>query len=79
MRTMDRNLFSAVFVLIALMLVTAPAQSAPVSGDNEVEAAAGFFHAQGSDSGSFNVDLQFGRYLTPGWEIGIRQASITTL
>ena len=71
MRTTNRYFFSAFF---ALMLITTPAQSAPVGGDNEVEAAAGFFHAQGSDSGSFNVDLQFGRYLTPGWEIGLRQA-----
>jgi hypothetical protein len=74
MKTTNRYCFPAFFALLAVMLVTTPAQSAPVGGDNEVEAAAGFFHAQGSDSGSFNVDLQFGRYLTPGWEIGIRQA-----
>jgi hypothetical protein len=60
--------------LIALVLIAKPSHSAPVDGDNEVEAAAGFFHAQGSDTGAFNADLQFGRYLTPGWEIGIRQA-----
>ena len=74
MRTTNRYFFPAIFALILVMLVTTPAQTAPVGGDNEVEAAAGFFHAQGSDSGSFNVDLQFGRYLTPGWELGIRQA-----
>ena len=74
MRATNHYFFPACFVLLAMMLVTRPAQSAPVGGDNEVEAAAGFFHAQGSDSGSFNVDLQFGRYLTPGWELGIRQA-----
>jgi opacity protein-like surface antigen len=74
MRTMNRYFSAAFFALIALVLISTPAQSAPVGGDNEVEAAAGFFHAQGSDSGSFNVDLQFGRYLTPGWELGIRQA-----
>ena len=74
MRTMNRYFSVAFFALIALMLISTPAQSAPVGGDNEAEVAAGFFHAQGSDSGSFNVDLQFGRYLTPGWEIGIRQA-----
>ena len=30
-------------------------------------------HAQGSDSGSLNLDLGYGYYLTPGWQIGIRQ------
>jgi hypothetical protein len=74
MRTMNRYFSAAFFALIALVLISTPAQSAPVGGDNEVEAAAGFNHAQGSDSGAFNVDLQFGRYLTPGWELGIRQA-----
>ena len=74
MRTMNRYFSVALFSLIALVLISTPVQSAPVGGDNEIEAAAGFFHAQGSDSGSFNVDVQYGRYLTPGWEIGIRQA-----
>jgi hypothetical protein len=74
MRTMNRYFSAAFFALIALVLISTPAQSAPVGGDNEVEAAAGFFHAQGSDSGAFNADLQYGRYLTPGWEVGIRQA-----
>lgn len=75
MRTMSRyTVLPVFFALIALLLIAKAAQSAPVDGDNEVEAAAGFFHAQGSDSGSFNVDLQYGRYLTPGWELGIRQA-----
>ncbi|MGH7871624.1 MAG: acyloxyacyl hydrolase [Candidatus Binatia bacterium] len=74
MRTTNHYFFPACFALLALLLLTTPAQSAPVGGDNEAEVAAGFFHAQGSDTGSFNVDLQFGRYLTPGWELGIRQA-----
>jgi len=62
------------FTLAALALIATPAHSAPVDGDNEVEAAAGFFHAQGSDSGAFNADFHFGHFLTPAWEIGIRQA-----
>ena len=74
MRIINRYFSLAFFALIVLVLIATPAQSAPVGGDNEVEADAGFFHAQGSDSGSFNADLQYGRYLTPGWEIGIRQA-----
>ena len=45
MRTMNRYFSSAFFALIALVLIATPAQSAPVGGDNEVEAAAGFNHA----------------------------------
>ena len=75
MRTLWRYaILPVLFVLVSLVLIIKQAQSAPVAGDNEVEVSAGFFHAQGSDSGSFNADLQFGRYLTPGWEIGLRQA-----
>jgi len=75
MKTSKRACFLfASTALLALLLISVPAQSAPVAGDNEAEIAGGFFHAQGSDSGSFNVDLQLGHYLTPGWEIGFRQA-----
>jgi hypothetical protein len=58
--------------LSALSITTVHA--APGVGSNEVQVAAGFFHAQGSDSGNFNADLSYGYYLTPGWEIGFRQA-----
>jgi len=74
MRITNRYFFSAVLALLALLWMTPPAKSAPVGGDNEAEVAAGFFHAQNTDDGTFNVDLQWGRYLTPGWELGIRQA-----
>jgi hypothetical protein len=75
MRAMNHSLFfPAFFVTLALILIARQAQSAPVDGDHEAEIAAGFFHAQDSDSGAFNVDLQYGYYLTPGWEIGLRQA-----
>ena len=78
MRTMSRyTVLPVFFALIALLLIAKAAQSAPVDGDNEVEAAAGFFHAQGSDSGSFNVDLQYGRYLTRGGSSAFAKRSIT--
>jgi Outer membrane protein beta-barrel domain len=60
-------------VAVAVVTIAQPAHSAPVGGDNEAEVAGGFFHSQGSDNGSFNVDLQYGYYLTPGWEVGLRQ------
>jgi hypothetical protein len=72
MRTLNGSVLSVAALLA--VLVIQPAQAAPVGGDHEVEIAGGFFHAQGSDAGSLNVDLQLGHYLSPGWEIGFRQA-----
>ena len=46
----------------------------PTANDLEVEVAGGLFHAQGSDTGALNVDLALGYFLTPGWEVGFRQA-----
>jgi hypothetical protein len=57
-----------------IVLWSVPAYPAPVAGDNEVEVAAGFFHSQGSETGALTADLNYGYYLTPGWEIGLRQA-----
>jgi hypothetical protein len=49
------------------------ASAAPTAGSNEVQAAGGFFHTQGADTGNLNLDLNWGYYLTPGFEFGIRQ------
>jgi hypothetical protein len=64
----------ATAVLIGWLLGDAPVIAAPTDGASEVQASAGFFHAQGADSGSLNFDLSYGYYLTPGWQLGIRQA-----
>jgi hypothetical protein len=75
MTKMTRCFFlSSLFVILALLLVSRQVHAAPVAGDHEVEVAGGLFHAQGSDSGSFNGELHLGHYLSPGWEIGFRQA-----
>ena len=47
--------------------------AAPDAGSNELQASGGFFHSQGSDTGSLNADLSYGYYFTPGWQLGIRQ------
>jgi hypothetical protein len=51
-----------------------PTYALPVDGDSEILASGGFFHQQDSDTGNLNFDLSYGYYLTPGWEIGFRQA-----
>jgi hypothetical protein len=48
--------------------------AAPTDGSSEVQVSAGFFHQQGSDTGNLNADLSYGYYLTPAWQLGIRQA-----
>ena len=60
--------------LSLLFLLSVPTYAASVQGDNEVEIAGGFFHAQGLGTGALSADLAYGYYLTPGWEIGLRQA-----
>ena len=54
--------------------MTLAVNAATSDGASEVQVSAGLFHAQGSDSGSLNADLSYGYFLTPGWQLGIRQA-----
>jgi hypothetical protein len=61
-------------LLAGAMLMPAPTLAAPVDGDHEIQISGGAFHAQGSDLGSFNIDLSYGYFLTPGWELGLRHA-----
>lgn len=60
--------------LLSLTLLPARVAAAPIAGDNEIEISGGFFHAQGSRVGSLNADVHYGYYLTPNWEVGLRQA-----
>jgi Lipid A 3-O-deacylase (PagL) len=73
-RTLRNYFFTAALVFSLGVLGANIGYGAPVGGDSEIEVSGGFFHAQGSDSGSFNADVAYGYYLTPGWELGLRQA-----
>ena len=68
------SIVTAALTFFFVLLWANPSHSGPVAGDNEIEAAAGLFHAQGSDTGALTADLGYGYYLTPGWQIGLRQA-----
>jgi hypothetical protein len=61
-------------VLASIALGYRPADAMPVDGDSEIQVSGGASHTQGSDSGNFNADISYGYYLTPGWEVGFRQA-----
>ena len=56
------------------VLMEGNAAAAPTAQMKEALVAGGFTHAQGSDSGNLNLDLSLGYYLTPGWQVGFRQA-----
>lgn len=60
-------------VLVSLIFGSPVVRAAPDAGSSELQVSGGFFHAQGSDSGSLNTDLSYGYYFTPGWQLGIRQ------
>ena len=62
------------WALISSIVGIASVAAVPRDGANEVQVSAGFFSAQDSDSGTLNIDLSYGYYLTPGWQIGFRQA-----
>jgi hypothetical protein len=67
------RLFAAA-VLIGWLVSDGTAIAAPTDGASEVQVSAGLFHQEGSDSGNFNLDLSYGYYLTPAWQLGFRQA-----
>lgn len=64
----------AIAVLIGWLVSDGTGIAAPTGGASEVQVSAGLFHQEGSDSGNFNADLSYGYYLTPSWQLGLRQA-----
>jgi hypothetical protein len=62
------------WALISSLAGIASVAAVPWDGANEVQVSGGLFHAQGSDAGNLNIDLSYGYSLTPGWQVGFRQA-----
>ena len=62
------------WALISSLAGVASVAAAPRQGASEVQVSGGLFHAQDSDVGNLNLDLSYGYYLTPGWQLGFRQA-----
>jgi len=68
------------FYLIAACIISLgvlgvnPVSALPLAGDSEIQLSGGASHSQGSSTGSFNADINYGYYLSPGWELGFRQA-----
>jgi hypothetical protein len=70
----ERSLLAAALGLFVAVLWTQPIYAAPVASDHEIEAAGSLSHAQGSDVGALTGEVSYGYYLSPGWQIGFRQA-----
>jgi hypothetical protein len=70
----EQSSFITILALVILLLWLPPLHAQPQTGDHEIEAAGGLFHQQGADTGALNLDLSYGYYLTPGWELGLRQS-----
>jgi len=68
------SMMVALGLLLAILFFAGHTYAAPVAGDHEIQISAGAFHSQGSDTGNFNADISYGYYLSPGWELGFRQA-----
>ena len=62
------------WALISSLPGVAPVTAAPRQGTGEVQVSGGLFHAEDSDIGNLNLDLSYGWYLSPGWQVGFRQA-----
>ena len=50
-----------------------PAQAFQSKGDSTLQLGGGFFHAQGADVGTLNVDLGYGYFFTENLELGVMQ------
>lgn len=60
--------------LVLLPFFAAPGYSQPVANSNEILVSGGFFHSDGSDTGTLTADVSYGRFLSnPALEIGFRQ------
>ena len=74
MRRITLSRAVALLICLGVLGVSSNSYAQPAASDKEIEVSAGLFHAQGSDTGALNVDLALGYYLTPGWQLGLRQA-----
>lgn len=66
--------FLVTAALLGTLVNTGIVVAAPSQGASEIQVSGGFFHAEDTDEGSLNVDLSYGYYMTPGWQVGVRQA-----
>lgn len=60
--------------LVGALVGTAKVNAAPRQGDSELQISGGYFADRRGDTGTLNAGLDYGFYLTPGWQLGFRQS-----
>jgi hypothetical protein len=72
---MHRQLFIGLLGLtVALSLVSAARAAEFAQGDQEIQVSAGLFTANGSDTGTANGELSWGKFMTDQWQYGVLQS-----
>lgn len=68
--------FAACIIGLSVLLagLSTNVNAAQSKGDHALQFSGGFFHADGADSGTLNLDVGYGYYLTENWEVGILQS-----
>lgn len=71
-----KNFITAVSLAIFILALGVPMNihAGQDKGDSSVTLSGGFFHTQGSDMSTFNLEAGYGYFLTQGWELGVQQS-----
>ena len=65
--------------LLGLILLGTSSAAAQIDeGDSQAQLSLGFFHQQDSETGTLQGDGTYGYYVTPMWEVGVRQSIAST-
>ena len=66
--------FKAALIGVSLLVagMTSSVQAAQNSGDSSLQFGGGFFHAQGADVGTLNLEAAYGYYFSKNLELGSR-------
>jgi hypothetical protein len=74
---MKKNYCFKAGVIGASLLITgmaASVQAAQNSGDSTLQFGGSFFHAQGADVGTLNMEAAYGYFTSKNWELGVIQS-----
>ncbi len=71
-----RYAFAACIIGLSMFMAgsAATVNAAPNKGDSSLQFSGSFFHSDGADSGTLNLDVGYGYYLSANWEVGILQS-----
>ncbi|MDY0219949.1 MAG: hypothetical protein RBR67_02290 [Desulfobacterium sp.] len=71
---MIRKNFIAAVSLAFFILAAGTIHAGQDQGDSSLAISGSFFHAQGADVGTLNLEVGYGYFLTQNWELGVQQS-----